>query len=249
MSHPNADNLLMGSGGSTASFKEHGTTYAGAIDSDPEPRQATDFDTQKPATWDDGAPKMTLPVTLQTDRRDNSDDDGLRTVWIDIPSKMQKAVSDAVRKSGAKGLRAGGRLSVTYIGDGEPARRGLNPPKLYEAAYTPPPSAADQALGVPQEAAQQQPVYGVQAGPGGPQIAPQGFTAYTPPAAPQTAPLYQGGQPPQAPPAQQPAHPDPAHLGTAKAMLAIPGITDDLIKSAAPTVTDEHLNAIRAGQL
>jgi hypothetical protein len=32
----------------------------------------------------------------------------------------------------------GGELIVTYTGDGEPTRKGLNPPKLYSVVYVPP---------------------------------------------------------------------------------------------------------------
>ncbi|WP_344098603.1 hypothetical protein, partial [Nocardiopsis tropica] len=40
----------------------------------------------------------------------------------------------------------GGKLTVTYTGDGEPTKRGMHPPKLYSAAYQGPSPANANAV-------------------------------------------------------------------------------------------------------
>lgn len=131
---PNA--FLMGSGAPSARFEEPGASVTGRITEEPQVRQQTDFTTGKPLFWDNGDPRMQLVVTLGTDQRDTSipDDDGTRRVYV--KGQMQKAVAQAVRQAGAPGLQVGGTLTVTYTGDGEAKQRGMNPPKLYTAAYT-----------------------------------------------------------------------------------------------------------------
>jgi len=101
-----------------------------------DPMQQKDYATGTPKVWDDGNPMMQLPVDLATDQRDPdiADDDGTRTLYI--KGQLRKAIGEALRKSGAKGLAVGGTLSVTYARDGEPAKKGFNAPKEYEATYT-----------------------------------------------------------------------------------------------------------------
>lgn len=148
-----ADDFFAG-GTPSAKFDSVGTTVAGTITRVGEPMQQKDFTTGAPKTWDDGRPMMQLPVDVQTDLRDPeiSHDDGTRTLYI--RGELQKAVRTAVRQAGAIGLRVGGRLSVTYTGDGQAKQRGMNPPKLFSATYTPPAAAkADAFLGDQQPAA------------------------------------------------------------------------------------------------
>ena len=140
-----ADSFLMGAGGRSAKFEKVNDRVWGII-MDSQLRQQIDLDTGKPATWDDGNPKMQLVVTLLTELHDDDDDDGLRKVYV--KGQMQKAVGDAVRKVGAKGLRDGGKLFVQYTGDAEPTKRGFNGAKQYFAKY----EAPVQETIVPQEA-------------------------------------------------------------------------------------------------
>lgn len=129
-------------GGSTsAKFPTVGTTVAGRITRVGEPMQQRDFSTGEPKTWDDGKPMLQLPVDLATDEREDADDDGVRTLYV--KGAMQKAIRDALRKAGARGLAVGGHLAVTYSGDGVAKARGLNAPKEYQAVYTAPDAAAD----------------------------------------------------------------------------------------------------------
>lgn len=154
---PTADEFLMGGGIPSVSFKNkpYGTTYSGTVDRHPEVQQQTDFDSGKPLFWDDGKPKWQAKIVIQTDERDPkiNDDDGLRAIYA--KGEVQKAIAAAVRAAGAKRVEPGGKLSLTFTGEGE-AKGKLNPPKLYAATYTPPnplEMAADAPAAAPAPAA------------------------------------------------------------------------------------------------
>ncbi|MFG2618049.1 hypothetical protein ACGFXC_10515 [Streptomyces sp. NPDC048507] len=134
----NADDFLMEGGVGSAKFLNVGDDISGTISEKPFVQQQRDFDTEKPAFWDDGTPKKQVVVTLQTDLRDpaDPDDDGRRRLYL--RANMKKAVQQAVKAAGAKGLAEGGTLSVRYTGDGPKTNPKYNAPKLYEAKYTPP---------------------------------------------------------------------------------------------------------------
>lgn len=100
----NADDFLMSGGVPSAKFPTPGTTVSGSIDRKPEVQQQRDFDSGEPLYWDDGRPRQQLKVVLRTDQRDPEieDDEGLRAVYC--KANMLRAVRQAVRKAGAKGL-------------------------------------------------------------------------------------------------------------------------------------------------
>lgn len=134
--------FLMGGGGKSAKFETPGVTITGTIAAEPEVRQQTEFQTGKLQFWDNGDPMMQLVVKLQTTERDpdDKDDDGIRALYVKGGFKkptMQKAIADAVRAAGVKGLEIGGTLTVTYTGDGPKEGSGF-PPKYYSATYAPP---------------------------------------------------------------------------------------------------------------
>jgi hypothetical protein len=160
--------FLLGGSVPSAKFDTAGTTVGGPITEEPELRQQIDYDTDEPAVWKDGKPKMQLVVTVQTNLRDpqNPDDDGTRRFYV--RSNLQKAVAQAVRQAGAKSLEVGGVLNVTYTGDGPKTNPKFNAPKLYSATYTPP-AEGFLAAPVAEEAAP------VAAAPAAEQI-PAGFT-------------------------------------------------------------------------
>lgn len=138
--------MLMGGGAPSMKFPAIGTSIKGTISEKPDVQQVRDFQTGEPQFWPDGKPRQQIVATLATDLRDPqiSDDDGSRRVFI--KGQMIKAVREAVKKSGAKGLEVGGLLEIVYTGDGE--RKGnMSPPKLYAATYTPASAAtADDVL-------------------------------------------------------------------------------------------------------
>jgi hypothetical protein len=141
-----ANDLLMGSGAKSASFLEIGASITGRIAMEPKAAQQTDPKDNSLKTFANGDPMMQVVVQLATDQRDPAieDDDGLRTVYI--KSNMLKAVREAVKASGAKGMEVGGTLTVTYVADGEKTNKAFNPPKLYTAAYKPPSGGAANAV-------------------------------------------------------------------------------------------------------
>jgi hypothetical protein len=139
-----ANAFLMGSESvPSASFLTKGTNHQGEI-LEIKMRQQLDIDTRKPLFWENGDPKMQLVVTLQTDEQDDEieDDDGRRRLYLKY--KMKDAVSDAVREAGAEnGLEVGGWLSVTFVKQDKPEKRGKSGVKHFEAEYeAPDPNAA-----------------------------------------------------------------------------------------------------------
>jgi hypothetical protein len=159
---PSPDQFLMGGGVKAARFEQVGDKVAGTIE-DLEVRQQTDFDTGKPLTWDDGSPRNQLVVTLQTELRDDADDDGRRRVYVKGKS-LTDATRDACLKVGARrGLEIGGWYEVAYVADGQPSRKGLAAPKLYLAEYQ---RLAQQVPQTPQGPAQNRQGQQIDAGPG-----------------------------------------------------------------------------------
>jgi hypothetical protein len=132
-----------GQGGSSFPFNNPGDTVTGKLVSMEEVQQ-TDLQTGKPATWDDGRPKMMYRVALATTLRADTDDDGERTVYLRGSRKPESqsslaAVAGAVKAAtGGTELEAGATLTLTYVGDGQPSQRGFNAPKLYSATYVAP---------------------------------------------------------------------------------------------------------------
>jgi hypothetical protein len=130
----------------SAKFPSPGTTVSGVICDDPvQTQQTTPSGDLK--TWESGDPMMQLVVTIQTAERDPEidDDDGKRRVFV--KGQMRKALGDAVRHSGKKGLDVGGTLTVTYTADGERTNPAFSPPKQYEIVYEPPTSDSAEFLG------------------------------------------------------------------------------------------------------
>lgn len=138
MYNNSANEMLMGGGIPAAKFDQVGVTLSGTIATPPEVQQQRDFTTGELLTWDDGNPRQQIKVILDTEQRDPADpyDDGQRALYI--KSGLMKAVRTAIRAAGAKGMEVGGKLTVRYTGDGEPPKRGMNPPKQYTAVYEAP---------------------------------------------------------------------------------------------------------------
>jgi hypothetical protein len=125
----------MGGNGRSVSFPTKGSSVSGEI-LELDMAQQRDFASGEPKTFEDGSPMLQLVVSLQTDLREDTEDDGMRKLYV--KGQMQSAIRDAVRSSGSKKIEVGGTLKVRYSDDGEPSRKGFNPPKIYEAKYEPP---------------------------------------------------------------------------------------------------------------
>lgn len=140
-----ANDFLMRGGVRSFPFNNMGDRVDGEI-LDMKRQQQTNMDDGKPSYWDNGDPKFMLVITLQTQLRDDDDDDGQRALYCrggkyDIAKgkgqSMQLAIREAVRASGAGTITGGGKLTVQYSGEA-PAKGKFNPAKLYTAQYTAP---------------------------------------------------------------------------------------------------------------
>ena len=79
-----------------------------------------------PATWDDGSPKMEAVIELATTMRDGGDDDGSRSLSINLWSGQKRALADACRKAGVPEPRPGDTFSAVWTsgaGDVEEPRQ------------------------------------------------------------------------------------------------------------------------------
>lgn len=142
------DEALSGSGAKSA-FNKHspiGTSVTGQV-IDATIRQRTEYKTGTPKFWDDGKPQNQVVVRIQTDQRDDGDDDGIRGVYIKTWGADKDALWEAIRQAGgAKAsdvLKPGAIFTATFVrkdGDDDTAQ------KFY--AYSINPSGAiDGALG------------------------------------------------------------------------------------------------------
>lgn len=129
-------------GGKSFKFDRVGASITGVVKRR-EVRQQTDFKTGKPLFFEDGTPRKQLIVTVSTDLRDPEDehDKGDRNVYV--KGKMVATVRDAIKAGGADKLEDGGILTVTFVEQDPPARKGEDGQKHYAASYV---SAATAAL-------------------------------------------------------------------------------------------------------
>jgi hypothetical protein len=197
-----ADDFLMG-GAKTPSIswrnKPIGHSVTGTIARESKVVQQTDPDDGTPLFWDDARtqPKMQLVVYIDTgevsdDQETYPDHDGVWALYVKGKS-LTDATRDAVRKAKRKGLEVGGRITVTFTGEGEQKKKAFNPPKLYRVEYVPPADQASTAyLGQGQPAAGQADPWG---GGQAPAAAPagQGGSASTQPCPPGVDPTVWAG--------------------------------------------------------
>lgn len=92
-----------------------GTVITGTV-LNTEMRQATKFQTTEPAFWDDGKPKMQLNITMATALRDPDDpqDDGARSLSINLWSGQKHALVAALKAAGAKDIKPGDEFSAVW---------------------------------------------------------------------------------------------------------------------------------------
>jgi len=144
----NADDLLFAGGLPSLSFKDKavGFEYNFTIDKVNEPRQQNDLVTNKPKSWDDGRPMMTVPVDIILDpgtfTPEDPSDRGLRSWWINVGSQTNSVVRDAVRAVNGQGLEKGAHIRLMLAGSEPSSIKGANDKKLYAVTYTRPSAAA-----------------------------------------------------------------------------------------------------------
>jgi hypothetical protein len=132
--------------------------------------QPRDVETGEPKYWDgpDGLPdktqpmwqwvvKLQLPAGFKPDPdivEEYGEDDGQRNLYVSGKAtgvegerSSRAALAQALRKAGVKAVEPGGVLNrFAFIAEGKAKSRAHNPPKFYDAAYTPPlPGQGDSA--------------------------------------------------------------------------------------------------------
>ena len=150
---------LLKSGGGKAAFNKDsmpGATVTGAV-VDIKTRQKKEYGTGKPMFSQKGNPKYEALITVQTNLRETPDDDGRRTIYINMWGVQQDAIRKACEAAHCEGPVEGDTFTATYVGLGQ-AQPGMSAPKLYEYRidHKPPVSFTQP------ENAPQQPQQGVQ---------------------------------------------------------------------------------------
>lgn len=96
--------------------------------------QVTDYITKQPKTWDNGDPMLQAVVTIQTSLKDDAEDNGMRAIYIKLWGQQNRALGDAVRKTGrtraSEALTIGSTFTATFTSTA-PSKMG-SPTKLYE---------------------------------------------------------------------------------------------------------------------
>lgn len=132
--------FLTGGGAKSAKFENVGDAVLGTIIA-AKTAQQTDL-SGVPKTWDNGDPMMQLIITLQTEDREDGDDDGTRNLYVKgskkDPHTSAGALVTALRAAGATTIEVGARLGVQFTGLGVPSKPGLSAPKQYVMRYVAP---------------------------------------------------------------------------------------------------------------
>ncbi|MDR6794335.1 hypothetical protein J2X12_002928 [Pseudarthrobacter oxydans] len=123
------------SNGAALKFETQGQEIVAQISGPVSTVQATEFGSDKPATWRDGSPKLKALVPLTTEAGES------KTLHVPAGSLLQKAIGAALAEAGASDLEVGGVLGVTWTGWGQ-GKNPANPPKSWSARYI---TAADVA--------------------------------------------------------------------------------------------------------
>lgn len=124
---------LLKSGGGKAAFNKDslpGTTVTGTV-VDIKTRQKKEYGTGKPMFSQKGNPKYEALITVQTSLQEAPDDDGRRTIYINMWGVQQDAIRKACEAAKCEGPVEGDTFTATYVGLGQ-AQPGMSAPKLYE---------------------------------------------------------------------------------------------------------------------
>ena len=136
MSDP-VNDILGGRGGRSASFKEHGDKVEGEI-LRYDTFQRRDIISKAPLSWPDGNPKMNIVISVQTVDIEDDDDDGIRNIYINIPSQPLTALRQALSKARVRGIAEGGYLVATFVSTDKPSGVGLSGQKQFAYEYAAP---------------------------------------------------------------------------------------------------------------
>lgn len=148
---------LLKSGGGKAAFNKDsmpGTIVTGTV-VDIKTRQKKEYGTGKPMFSQKGNPKYEALITVQTSLQEAPDDDGRRTIYINMWGVQQDAIRKACEAAKCEGPVEGDTFTATYVGLGQ-AQPGMSAPKLYEYRIDhKPPVSFTQPENAPQPTPQQ----------------------------------------------------------------------------------------------
>lgn len=127
-----------------------GTSYEGII-ADVQLRQARKYESTELDFWDDGTPKMQVVISMQTSERDpdREDDDGIRSLSINLWSGQKKSLLAACKAAGVGEPAVGQRFRATHVSGLGNAKS----PRVFEYAIEAAPSGVAEAIGAPAPAA------------------------------------------------------------------------------------------------
>jgi hypothetical protein len=133
MTAPDVDPFSGGESAPSLSFKDKpvGTVQTITVTDAAKLVQSRDLNTDLPAVWPDGNPKMCAVI--------NGDDEQgePRSVWAAKPSALFTAIKEAQAAVAPDyRLKAGDTLAIKYTGEKPASRKGFNPQKLYAAKIT-----------------------------------------------------------------------------------------------------------------
>lgn len=118
-STPSFADIFNSTGGTRSAFNKNsqpGTTVTGTLAGEPDVRQATDFQSKQPAFFlKSGKPKFEVVFDLQTDLREDPDDDGRRSVWVHWWGVQRDALTEAFKQFGRQPHK-GDKMTVTFDG-------------------------------------------------------------------------------------------------------------------------------------
>lgn len=131
-------------------WESPGTTYEGII-ADVQLRQARKYESTELDFWDDGTPKMQVVITLQTDLRDKDrdDDDGTRSLSINLWSGQKKSLLAACKAAGVSEPAVGQRFRATHVSGLGNAKS----PRVFEYGIEAAASSVAEAIGAPEQPA------------------------------------------------------------------------------------------------
>jgi hypothetical protein len=194
--------LFNTSTGKGVKFQNPGDSVTGTVTRAPFEQQSTKFGSTELDFWPNGDPKMQILVPMQTQLRDDAEDDGERTLYVSSTAQ-KRAIGDAITAAGVQDVEVGGTLTITFTGFDPASKNPQNPKKLYAASYLKPSTPLATA--------------------GQPPVAQQ---AYQPPVQQQAAPPVQ-----QQPPMQPIVDPNQELHDKARQLIGL-GLSDEQITQA-----------------
>lgn len=140
MNTDDLDRMLQG-GAKSAKFERPGDSITGVV-TEVMVRQATEYGTGKPQTFDNGDPREQIVVVIKADGivPDDEDDDLHRAVYIKGWGMQRRAFIEAVRAAAKP--TPGDRFTATLVRM-EPSKQGGFPAKVFEYRIQPMQAEAD----------------------------------------------------------------------------------------------------------